>query len=105
MKIFVITNEERIKLLQFKKMRIPNIYKLDFTDNILFVERVDFDVCKYLLHSKKIKKEEYIDINNEYQIYLNQSKDYEKEDAYTKQYHHMVIEIMAIFNNYYHSLF
>ncbi len=49
-------NEKRI-IQTFQQTRIPSIYKLDNTDNILYIEHVDFDLCKMILKEKKISKE------------------------------------------------
>ena len=50
----MITNNEKIILKEFQQTRIPSIYKLDNTDNILYVEHVTFDLCDILLKNKKV---------------------------------------------------
>lgn len=54
----MLTNNEKIIIKEFKDSRIPSIYKFDDTDNILYIEHVDFDLCNML-------------INNNFKIYLD----------------------------------
>ena len=46
---FHVTNAERETIEHFKKLKYPAIYKLDDTDNILFIELVDFYVCSFTM--------------------------------------------------------
>ena len=50
----MLTDNEKIVIKQFQKTSIPSVYKLDDTDNILYIEHVDFDLCNLLLKNKKI---------------------------------------------------
>lgn len=44
----MLTNNEKIVIKEFQQTRIPSVYKLDDTDNILYIEHVDFDLCNML---------------------------------------------------------
>lgn len=50
----MLTDNEKIVIKQFQKTSIPSVYKLDNTDNILYIEHVDFGLCNLLLKNKKI---------------------------------------------------
>ena len=54
---FKISDYEKERLLKFKDASYPSIYKTDNTDNLLFIEIVDFDVCTYLLEGKQMNEE------------------------------------------------
>ena len=43
---FVLSKYEREVIQKFKLSKYPSIYKTDMTDNILFLELVDFDFKK-----------------------------------------------------------
>lgn len=49
----MLTNNERIVIKDFRQTRIPSAYKVDDTDNILYIEHVDFDLCDILWKIKK----------------------------------------------------
>ena len=48
----MLTDNEKIVIKQFQKTSIPSVYKLDDTDNILYIEHVDFDLCNILLKNE-----------------------------------------------------
>ena len=50
----MLTSYDKQILREFKQTKIPSIFKLDKTDNILYVEHVDFDLCDLLLRHKKV---------------------------------------------------
>lgn len=95
----MITDAEKQMIKKFKKLSIPVIYKLDDTDNILYVEHVDFDLCKTLLRGKKVSKEVVQNEIENYSTFLAQSSILEF-DAYTKEYFKLLIEIVNMFINY-----
>ena len=97
---FCITNTEKKTIEHFKKLKYPAIYKLDATDNILFVELVDFDVCLFLLKGKRISYIQYKTILKEYKKYLAQV-DLNSFDEYALMHYNIVVQIMEIFNKYY----
>lgn len=53
----MLTDLEKEVVEKFRQSKIPSIYKLDDTDNILYVEHVIFDLCKMLLKRKRATKE------------------------------------------------
>ena len=65
-----VQEKEDIKI--FCVARIPDIYKEDATDNILFVEDVCFDVCKSLLKGTIIRSCDYYEMMRRYNVYLRQ---------------------------------
>ena len=100
---FHITNAEEETIEHFRKLKYPTIYKLDDTDNILFVELVDFDVCSALLNGKSINNTQYKEILKEYKKYLDQVK-LDSFDDYALMHYNIVIQIMEIFLKYYSYL-
>ena len=90
-------------LRAFKNLLYPSIYKTDDTDNILFIESVDFDVCPILLKGKKISKESYNEIMVSYDRFLKQVN-LNTFDDYALAHYHLVVKIMEIFNKYYGNL-
>lgn len=97
---FKISEYEKEILLKFKNSSYPSIYKTDNTDNILFVELVDFDVCTYLLKGKQINKEMYDYIINSYEKFLSQAE-IDTFDECTLSYYNNILKIMEIFKKYY----
>ena len=97
---FHITNTERETIEHFKKLKYPAIYKLDATDNILFIELVDFDVCSWLLNGEAINNTQYNGILKEYKKYLEQVKS-DSFDEYAFMHYNAVIQIMDLFKKYY----
>lgn len=68
----MLTEAEKSIIKEFQNDRIPSIYKLDYTDNILFVEHVMFDICRLLLRGKKVSQEIVQEEINEYSRFLSQ---------------------------------
>ena len=97
---FVLSKYEREVIQKFKLSKYPSIYKTDMTDNILFLELVDFDVCSYLLKGKTIDKEQYEHIMNEYQMYLTHLNT-NSFDEYALNHYKSIVQIMDIFKKYY----
>lgn len=63
---FNITDNEKKLIKRFKVMNYPSIYKDDSTDNLLFIETVDFVICPIILEKKIINKSQYNDIINDF---------------------------------------
>ena len=99
MKIKISDYEKEI-LKRFKNLSYPSIYKNDNTENILFVESVDFDVCTHLLKGKPMNKEMYDDIIKSYERFLKQVK-VDAFDEYTLSHYNDILKIMDIFKKYY----
>lgn len=97
---FKISDYEKEMLLKFKNSSYPSIYKTDNTDNILFIEMVDFDVCTNLLEGKQMNKEMINDIMKSYEKFLSQIK-VDTFDEYALSHYKNVLEIMEIFKKYY----
>lgn len=100
---FQITDTEKATIAYFKKLKYPAIYKIDDTDNILFVELVDFDVCSWLLKGQSIDKTQYQQILQKYKNFLEQVK-LDSFDEYALMHYNLVIQIMEIFKIYYNYL-
>lgn len=100
---FQITDNEKKLIEHFKKIKYPAIYKLDATDNILFVELIDFDICSWLLKGKSINRTQYKQILKEYSKYLEQVK-VDLFDKYALEHYNIVIQIMELFKKYYNYL-
>lgn len=100
---FSIIESEKEIIERFQKLKYPAIYKLDTTDNILFVEIVDFDVCSWLLKGKLISNTLYKEVLKEYKKYLSQVN-LECFDEYALMHYNIVIQIMEIFEKYYSYL-
>lgn len=64
--------EEKRFIKEFLETKIPAIYKLDDTDNILYVEHLYFDICPDLLKGKKMSRENFEKEIKDYSIYLSQ---------------------------------
>lgn len=94
-----ISNSEKQFILQFRKECYPSIYKTDPTDNILFVELVDFDICSFLLNNKTVEEEYYHFVMNNYQRYLKQI-DLNLFDENALNFHKKILHIMELFQKY-----
>ena len=95
-----LIEEERQLVTQFKKKSYPSVYKMDETDNILFVEMVDFDVCTMLLQGKMVDKNTYTEITEYYRRFLK-SVDQTKFDSYAQEHFRDIVAIMSIFEKHY----
>lgn len=93
---YKISKNEKIVIERVEKAKIPTIYKMDLTDNILFVELVSFDVCQLLLKGKPVKKYQYDNIMNEYQKFLAQVNTDMFDDNATFHYKD-IVKVMEIF--------
>lgn len=95
-----LTYEERCLVDRFMAMKYPPIYKTDNTDRILFVELVDFNVCRYLLRKSEIDNKQYDYIMSEYKRYLEQT-DISVFDEDTQKHYELIVELMNLFKKYY----
>ena len=100
---FYITDSEKETIINFQKLSYPAIYKLDHTDNILFIETVDFDVCNWLLKGKSINNIQYVETLKEYKRYLSQLQ-LDSFDEYGLMHYDLVTRIMELFKKYYNYL-
>lgn len=92
----MLTNNEKIILKEFQQTRIPSIYKFDATDNILYVEHVDFDLCDMLLKNKKVSNEYIQNELKDFAKFLTQL-DISNYDNDAKKYLNLLIEVVNIF--------
>ena len=92
----MLTNNERIVIKDFRQTRIPSSYKVDDTDNILYIEHVDFDLCDILLKNKKVNNDYVQNELKELAKFLTQLniKNYDKDD---KKYLNLLLEVVSIF--------
>ena len=95
--------KEKLLVTQFKKKPYPCIYKMDETDNILFVEMVDFDVCTMLLREKRVDQNTYVEIMENYRRFLK-NVDQTKFDSYAIEHFHDIVDIMSIFEKHHGSI-
>ena len=92
----MITSAEKILVERFQQLTIPPIYKMDDTDNLLYVEHVNYDLCGMLLRSKKVSKEYVQNEIEEYSAFLSQSSILNFDDD-EKEYFKLLIEVVNIF--------
>ena len=97
---FCVNDCEKKVIKYFKELKYPNIYKQDLTDNILFIELVDFDVCSLLLKGKLIKRDQYNEIMEAYRKYLSHIN-IAFFDEYALMHYKELVRIMEIFKKYY----
>ena len=100
----MLTEDEKLLLKKFKKMRIPSMYKDDPTVNILYVEHVDFDLCTMLLKGKKAKREDVQNEIKKFAIFLSDFAEYDvlnfDFNQYDRDYLNMLIEVVNIYIKY-----
>ena len=96
-----MTDKEKKVINKFRNTSIPTVFKYDNTDFLLFLERLDFDICKYLQRGKAIPSvlinsilDEYSRFSKIYYIGL-----YSELDSYLL----MIKEVIDIMRNYYIS--
>ena len=92
----MLLDNEKELIKRFRETRIPLIFKIDKTDNILYIEHVDFDLCNMLLKGKKVN----VDcLQNEIELFANflaqiSILDFNEEE---KNYFKLLIEIVSMF--------
>ena len=92
----MLTNNEKIIIKEFKDSRIPSIYKFDDTDNILYNEHVDFDLCNMLLINEKVSNLYVQNELKEFARFLKQL-DIKNYDSDAKKYLKLLLEVVNIF--------
>ncbi len=92
----MLTNNEKIIIKEFKDSRIPSIYKFDDTDNILYIEHVDFDLCNMLLINEKVSNLYVQNELKEFARFLKQL-DIKNYDSDAKKYLKLLLEVVNIF--------
>ncbi len=104
---YKISEQERLILINFRKLRIPSIFKEDYIDYMLFIEEVDFYVCETLLKKKEITTKDYewiiSDSNNGHCPCFNDFlKGVKKSDLdeNAKIYYDEILRVMNIFTKY-----
>lgn len=90
----MLTKEEQAIVRQFMYLRIPEIYKLDDTDNILYIEHISMDICPSLLR-KKVRN---IDVAEERLLYSQflSSVAISEFDIYAYQHFEQLKSVLAI---------
>lgn len=92
----MLLDNEKELIKRFRETRIPLILKIDNTDNILYAEHVDFDLCKMLLKGKKVN----VDcLQNEIELFANflaqiSILEFNEEE---QNYFKLLIEIVSMF--------
>ncbi len=92
----MLTDNEKKVIKLFQQTSIPSVYKLDNTDNILYIEHVDFDLCNMLLKNKKASIEYVQNEIKEYARFLKQL-DISSYDNDTKKHLILLTEVINIF--------
>ena len=92
----MLTENEKLLLSKFQKTRIPSTYKFDDTDNILYIEHVDFDLCCMLLKNEKVNNEYVQNEIKAFSIFLSQL-DVLTFDRFDRDYLNLLIEVVNIF--------
>ena len=95
----MLTNFEKSIVKKIQNTRIPAVYKEDLTDNILYIEHVEFDLCKILLKNKKESKEFVQEEFKEYARFLTQL-DISNYDDDTKTHLLLIMEVVNMFFKY-----
>ena len=95
----MLTNFEKSIVKKMEDARIPAVYKEDLTDNILYIEHVEFDLCKMLLKNKKESKEFVQEEFKEYARFLTQL-DISNYDDDTKTHLLLIMEVVNMFFKY-----
>lgn len=91
-----LTNNEKTIIKEFQQTKIPLVYKVDDTDNISYVEHVDFDLCDMLLKNKKVSNEYVQNELNEFARFLAQL-DVSNYYYHEKKHLNLLIEVVNIF--------
>jgi hypothetical protein len=92
----MLTDNETKIVKKFQETKIPSVYKLDNTDNILYVEHVDFDLCCMLLKNKRVNIEYVQNEIKAFSIFLSQL-DVLTFDRYDRDHLNLLIEVVNIF--------
>ena len=92
----MLTNNEKLLLKKFQNTRIPSVYKFDDTDNILYIEHVDFDLCKMLLKGKNVSKEYVQNEIKDFVLFLSQLNVLNYDDV-DRDYLNLLIDVVNIF--------
>lgn len=95
----MLTDYEKTIIRRFQQIKIPSRYKLDNTDNILYIEHVDFDLCYILLQGRKVNREYVQNEIKEYSIFLSKLSilNYSEDE---KMHLKLLIEVVNIFIKY-----
>lgn len=91
----MLSNDEKIVINEFLQTRIPLTYKCDDTDNILYIEHVDFDLCDMLLKNRKASNEYVQDELKNFAKFLTQLNIKSYDDD--KKYLYLLFEVVNIF--------
>lgn len=86
--------EERL-LKTFKTTKIPQIFKEDYIEHMLFIELLDFDICTFLLKDKEIIKKLYDEAIEGYNYFV-EDIDIKKLDIDALKYYEMCQKIVRI---------
>ena len=92
----MLTNNEKRVIKEFQQTSIPSVYKFDDTDNILYIEHIDFDLCNMLLKNEKVSIEYVQNEIKEYAKFLKQL-DISGYDNDAKMYLMLLKEVINIF--------
>jgi len=105
---YKITSEERALIKYFRSLRIPAIFKFEYIDYMLFVEQIDFYVCRLLLKGKEITGEIFAEVmqGNDttvgvgFNCFVN-SIDVSILDEATLEYYHNILRVVEVMRKYY----
>ena len=97
---FRLTEDEKAFIVRFKQKSHPNDFAESVTEEALFLETIDCDVCPSLLREDEINPRTHATVTEGY-CRLLENVDQTKFDAYTKQYFKDLETVMRIFEKYY----
>ena len=86
-----MTELEKEVLKKFLATKFPEHYKLDATDNILFLEYLNFDLCPCLLNRKPISRKTINYLLKQYSAFLAQTD--------VSEYDRDLIAYLSLVNN------
>jgi len=97
--MYKISDIEKEVLKNFKRLKIPQMFKTEYIDHMLFIELVDFDICTYLLEGKKFPNNFYAEVMQNYDQF-KKNIDISNLDEWSKKYYYECIKVLEIFEKH-----
>lgn len=97
--MYKIDNVEKEILLNFKKSKIPEVFKFDYIEHMLFIELVDFEICTCILNGEKFSKDYYNSAMKDFILFKDivETTKLNDEEMY---YYEQCLRVMGIFEKY-----
>ncbi len=93
--MYNLNKKEKSILEEFKNSKIPEIFKDDYIEHMLFIELLDFDICSSLINNEDITISRYNEAIEGYNCFV-EDIDIKKLDRDALKYYGMCKEIMLI---------